>query len=382
MVTPGTTTKRIRILQVVGAMERGGTETWLMHVLRHIDRHHFNIHFLVHTTRPSAYDEEIRSLGSEIIPCLNPSQPWSYACNFNRVLKTHGPYNVVHSHVHHFSGFVLCLAHRTQVPIRIAHSHTSETDEGDWLGRRLYLSLTRRWIRQHATCRLAASREASTSLFGQDGHYDPRCKVHYCGIDLRPFLVRADRAMVRSELGLPAEAIIVGHIGRFVEAKNHEFLICIASAMTRILPNVYFLLLGDGPLRERIKKKAELAGIANRVIFAGVRTDVPRILTSAVDVVLMPSLWEGLPLALIEAQAAGLPCVISSVISAETDVDPRMIKRLPLSLSASRWAEEVSKMLKRAPPRSAEAPVPAIVNSDFNIEKSLATLTAIYEESP
>src|SRR6476661_2448436 len=90
----------IRILHVVGGMNRGGVETWLMHVLRHIDREHFRMDFLVHTALPCAYDEEIRSLGSEIIPCLHPSRPWRYAQHFRRILKENAPYNVVHSHVH------------------------------------------------------------------------------------------------------------------------------------------------------------------------------------------------------------------------------------------------------------------------------------------
>src|SRR5208337_3468794 len=133
----------IRILQVVGGMERAGVETWLMHVLRQIDRDRFRMDFLVHTDHPCAYDEEIHSLGSKIIPCLRPSRPWTYARNFTRILREHGPYDVVHSHVHHFSGYVVRLAHRAGIPLRISHSHndTTNLEARSGMIRHAYLSL-------------------------------------------------------------------------------------------------------------------------------------------------------------------------------------------------------------------------------------------------
>src|SRR5208283_2990654 len=114
----------MRILQIVSGMDTGGVETWLMHILRRIDRDRYRFDFLVHTTKPCFYDDEIKSLGCRIIPCLHPSRPWQYAWNFFRLLKEHGPYDVVHTHVHHFSGFTLMLAHLAGVPMRIVHSHS------------------------------------------------------------------------------------------------------------------------------------------------------------------------------------------------------------------------------------------------------------------
>ena len=115
--------KRVRILQVVGKMDMAGTETWLMHVLKHIDRSRFSMDFLVHSREEGAYDREIRAFGSKIIPCLGTSRPWQYARNFRQVLSEHGPYDVVHTHVNYFSGLPLWLAARAGVPARIAHSH-------------------------------------------------------------------------------------------------------------------------------------------------------------------------------------------------------------------------------------------------------------------
>ncbi len=118
----GTTApKPIRVLHVVGGMNRAGTETWLMHLLRNIDREHYRMDFLVHAAQPFEYAEEIEALGARVIPCLHPTKPWRYARNFMRILKELGPYEVVHSHVHHFTGLPLYLARRAGVPVRIAH---------------------------------------------------------------------------------------------------------------------------------------------------------------------------------------------------------------------------------------------------------------------
>src|SRR6188474_985657 len=113
----------MRVLHVLGGMDRGGVETWLMHVLREWDRGRGQMDFLVHTTRQCAYDEEVRALGARIIPCLTPRRPWSYSKRLRRILRDFGPYDVVHSHVHHFSGMVLRAARTSGVPVRIAHSH-------------------------------------------------------------------------------------------------------------------------------------------------------------------------------------------------------------------------------------------------------------------
>src|SRR5262245_22629351 len=133
----------LRILHVVGAMNHAGIETWLMHVLRNIDRDRFRLDFLTHSLKPGAYDEEIRSLGSALHPCLSPSRPSSYARNFRRVLRESGPYDIVHSHVHHFTGYVMWLSRKAGVPVRVAHSHsdTARKDAASSFLRRSYLGL-------------------------------------------------------------------------------------------------------------------------------------------------------------------------------------------------------------------------------------------------
>ena len=166
----------MRILHVLGKLDYGGVETWLVQVLRHIDRQKYQMDFLVHTTDPGMYDEEVRALGARIIPCLGPSNPLQYALNFRRVLGEYGPYDVVHSHVHHYSGYVLMLAAMVGVTVRIAHSHndTRSAESAKSVGRRAYRRIMQMMIRhpppavwQSAPKRVGSVRAAMAAPHGQ-----------------------------------------------------------------------------------------------------------------------------------------------------------------------------------------------------------------------
>ena len=368
----------IRILHVVGGMNRGGVETWLMHVLRNINRKRFRMDFLVHTSERCSYDDEILSLGSRIIPCLHPHRPWLYAKNFQRIMAEHGPFDVVHSHVHHFSGYVLRLAHRAHVPVLIAHSHNDTLRKQVKAGfpRRMYLTLMRRWIWRYATMGLAASRKASVALFGSDWQKNPRFRVLFCGIDLAPFL-EVDQVTIGRELGIPEGAFVLGHVGRFEEQKNHNFLVEIAAEVAKREPKMCLLLIGDGPLKADIKKKVSCIQLSDKVMFFGLRSDVPRLMLGAMDVFVLPSYYEGLPIVGLEAQAAGLPLVISDDIAEELDIVELLVRRVTLNKPASHWADVILQ-LKGAPPVSQREATKIIVDSQFNIHNSIRMLEDIY----
>jgi len=371
----------IRILHVVGGMNRGGVETWLMHVLRHIDRDRFQMDFLVHTEKPCPYDDEASALGSKIIPCLSPSKPWLYARNFKRILREYGPYDIVHSHVHHFSGYVLYLAKQAGVPVRIAHSHndTSAIDAKAGLYRQLYLSLTKWSISWCSTVGLGCSCNAVADLFGAAWKTDTRWQVLDYGVDLKPFYDRVDSIGVRAELGIPADAFVIGHIGRFETQKNHRFLLEIAAEVAKQELKMHLLLIGDGSLRSDIEQKVVQMGLSDRVTFAGNRSDVPRLMLKAVDVFLFPSLHEGLGLVLIEAQAAGLPCIFSDVVPEEADLVRPLLQRISLSKSASIWAEAVRSSRSDASAISQRDALAIVENTPFNIAASVKKLTEVYE---
>lgn len=372
------TNRRIRILHVVGGMNRGGVETWLMHLLRHIDRQRFQMDFLVHTSYPCAYDNEIAALGSKIIPCLHPSRPWRYARNLMRILKGHGPYDVVHSHVHHFSGFVLHLAKRAGIPVRVAHSHndTSSVDGYAGFARLLYLQFMKRLLRANATVGLASSRKAAAALYGPNWQSDSRWRILYCSIDLDPFREQVDTVQVRAEFGIPLEACVIGHVGRFHEQKNHRFLAEIAAEMAKREPLMRLLLIGDGPLRPTIEQKIAQLGLSNKVIFAGIRSDIPRLMLGAMDVFVMPSFYEGLPVVGIEAQAAGLPMLVSDTITDELPAVGQTVHRLSLNAPPSVWADRALRLYYLEKNRS-EA-LRKIDASRFSITRSVSDVERCY----
>lgn len=369
----------MRILQVVGCMNRGGAETCLMHVLRHVDPVEYQMDFLVHTLEQCAYDEEIHDRGSLVIPCLNYQNPLQYARNFKRVIAEYGPYDIVHSHVHYYTGFVLRLARSTGVKTVIAHSRTDARgpERRANLPRRMYVGVMKRMVSRYADYGLAVSRKTAEDLFGKDWASDPRWRVLYSGIDLVPFKQAVDQAQIRAEFRIPEKAYVVGHVGNFGEEKNHAFLVDIASRVAKSDTDIRFLLIGDGPLRPRIRRKVDEMGLEEQVIFTGVRGDVPELMLGAMDAFILPSVQEGLPMVLIEAQAAGLPCLFSNFISDEVDTVEHLINRLPVEGPDVIWADVILSLKSERQMKDPKA-VTIMEQSVFNIKNSVKELLNVY----
>jgi glycosyltransferase involved in cell wall biosynthesis len=364
----------MRILHVLGKLDRGGVETWLVQLLEHVDRSRYQMDFVVHTTNPGAYDEQIRSLGAKIIPCLHTDRPIEYARHFREILSVHGPYDCIHSHVHHYSGYVLLLARMYGVPIRIAHSHTADPEEGAGSVRRAYLGFMRKLIAWNATAGITVSELAGDSLF-PSWRNDPRWLLVPYGIDIERFRNPGDSATMLAALGIPPAAKVVGHVGRFVDVKNHQKILEIAKELCAADPNVHFLLLGDGPLRPKIEAEIASSGLGSRFTLTGNRPDVPQVLQSAMDAFLFPSKYEGLPIALMEAQLAGLSCVASDAITPESALNPLLVHWMSLSAPASAWADSLRKILA-----SAEKPaVEPAVRKRLSIESCVCNLTQLYD---
>jgi len=371
----------MRILHVVGALNRGGAETWLVQVLKHIDRSKFQFDFLAHGTEPGAYDEEVKALGARIIPCLKPSNPLQYAINFRRILREFGPYDCVHSHIHHYSGYVLMLAATQRVPLRIAHSHidTRAIDHSSSLFRRVYLSGMETLIRLSSTLRIAVSESAAQSLFRESWNSDhPSYSLCSLGIDLIPFTQEVDSQQVRAQLGIQPDAFVIGHVGRFVAQKNHRFLVDIAERFCRLEPKAVFLLVGDGPLKPEIEGMVRSRGLAKHFIFTGVRPDVPRLMKGAMDCFLFPSIYEGLGLVLWEAQAAGLECIVSATVPEEADAIPALVTRLSLDAPLDNWVETLRSTADRTALSSKPQTLPALGTHAFSIEASSERILRLY----
>jgi glycosyltransferase involved in cell wall biosynthesis len=229
---------------------------------------------------------------------------------------------------------------------------------------------------RYATHWLAASQVAGRALFGEKWGVDPRSQVLHCGIDLQPFRRMEAREEVRASLEIAADETVIGHVGRLDTPKNHTFLVEVAAEAARRSPRLRLLLVGEGPARPLIEERVRALGMASRTIFLGSRADVPHLLL-AMDVFVFPSLWEGLGLAAIEAQAAGLPCVISECVPVEADVAPELVHRLPLAAGAPAWAEALAVIARNRITSQAGA-LASVENSDFNIERSMEGLYALY----
>lgn len=321
----------IRILHVVTYMGRGGLETMIMNYYRHIDRNKVQFDFLVHRDFKADYDDEILALGGKIFR-LPRLVPWSYGYQkaLNQFLKSHAEYKIVHVHQDCLSSIVLKAAKKNEVPVRIAHSHTSNQDKNLKLLIKLFY---RRKIGKFATDLLACGKEAGDWMFK-----GAKYQLINNAIDSKLYTYNeVERRKVREDLGISEDTFLVGHVGRFNTVKNHSFLLDIFCELKNRKKESMLLLVGDGELRDQIESKVDELGIAKSVIFTGVRKDVA-CLMQAMDCFVFPSLYEGLPVTLIEAQAAGLPCLVSDHVSSECN-KTGLIEQVSLKDPYDYWAE-------------------------------------------
>ncbi len=370
----------IRVLNIVYSMVGGGIETWLMDVIRHADKRRLRIDVVISSNVRSPLIEEAEQLGSKIYVCMAHSQPVRYAFNLLKLLRREEPYDIVHSNLHHLNGLVSLVAAVSGVPVRIVHSHFHLSgSEANLAGfNKARYSIGRLLMRTFANGALATSGPAGVSLFGPGWDRILGGRILHCGIDLDSFRVTPDRDAVRSALNIPMGTTVIGHVGRFVREKNHEFVLDIAEAYGRIDPRAHFLLIGDGPLREKITSRAKTSPIAPRLHILGTRYDVSEIMMGAMDCFLFPSRSEGLGLALVEAQAAGLPCIYSDIVPTEADVYPDLLWRTSLQQSPDEWARVIGRALAKSTPGSRSAAFHAVESSSFNPIRSRKGLEKYY----
>lgn len=310
-----------KVVHVLGVMNAGGTEAWLMTLLRNTDKNLIQHDFIVHSQEKGFYDDEIKLLGGNIHHVLFSRNPIKYFFNLYKLFKTLNP-DVVHSHVHVFSGLVLLIAFISGVTNRVSHSHTdlSVQQHGQTLIRKVYWKIMQILILMFATTKIAVSQQAAVNLYGKNYKSQKKCLIMPCGIDLTKYDKKYKNENMRKEFGLPDNAFVLGHVGRFEQSKNHDFLIDLLYEIRKVNKNVYLVLVGDGTLKERIEIKVKDLELEPYVIFTGLRKDVPIIMLSVFDVFLFPSFYEGLGLVAIEAQLAGLNCICSKFIPQEVDL--------------------------------------------------------------
>lgn len=367
-----------RALHVFASLNRGGAETWLMDVARGSKRTDFQFDVCLTGAAGGCYEEEFKQLGGRILRCPLGSNPWSFARRFSRQLASNR-YDIVQSHLYHFSGAILRSAARAGVAKRIAHLHPVKDQKKTSLHRRLYVQWMRRWICRYGTHFVGPTRASLEAFWGPGWESDPNKSVIYNGIQTERFAKPADRNAVRKELGIPEEARLVLNVARFSPHKRHEFLVDVADELLTRHDDAFFLLIGDGAQKESIEARVRARKLTKHFRFISGLPDIDRFWLAA-DVFAFPSCNEGFGIVVVEAAAAGLPVIAQDIPGVrEAATACAEIDLMPLDTTVSRWADTLSDALKK--PRMSESDrQERLERFPFTIQASIEALHRLYSE--
>lgn len=350
-----------RLLCLLSSMNAGGAETFLMKVYRNIDREKYQMDFCINVKEKCFYEDEILAMGGKIYRIPSKSENLKeFKKQLTEIIKTHG-YDHVLRVTSSAMGFMdLKVAKKAGAKVCCARS--SNASDGDSLKSKVMHRVGRALYNRYVDVKVAPSDLAARYTFTDKAYENGKVNIVHNGVDLGIFRYHPEeRTRIRAELGIDDNTKVVGHVGRFDEQKNHTFLIDIFAKMLESEKDLKLLLVGKGKLQDQVREKAEQLGISESVIFAGVRSDVPHLL-SAMDVFVFPSFYEGMPNTVIEAQATGLPCIIADTITREADITG-IVKYMPLG-NAEAWAAEALAAIK---PERADTKE-SFVNNKYDIQ--------------
>ncbi len=363
----------MRVLHIINGMDRGGAETLIMNVYRGINREKIQFDFLVTSQEECSFDKEILVLGGKIFRI--PSRKDGLIERRKAIEKfflNNSNYDVIHHHLSSLTDIsVGIIASKFNIKKIIAHSHNTKQGSRNRIYKilhRLLHYINRYRVNKYYTDFFACSQKAGEWCFRKQQY-----KIIKNGIWTDKFSYNKEmREKIRNEFHLQ-DKIVLGHIGRFQEQKNHKFIIDIFKEISKKNSNIVLMLVGDGALKNEIENKVKKLGLENSVIFTGVKENTNELLQS-MDLFLFPSLYEGLPLTLIEAQASGLTCLVSDVITRELQIT-NLISFFPLQSDNIKWSERVLELLKTGNRENTEK---NIINAGFDIERTLSILEEYY----
>lgn len=361
----------IRVLQITDNMTMGGIQSFIMNVYRHIDRTKVQFDFLLHHKFKFAFDDEIISLGGKIY--YLPARNDGFVKNKKALaafFKEHRDYQIVHMHESSLSYIEpLMAAKRCGINQRIFHAHSTSIPKS--LLHRMMHMWHKHSISKIATHYFACGEQALKWMYGGT-EAESKATIVLNGVDLHRFLYNEQkRKTLRGNLGLSENCIVLGHVGRFNEVKNHNFLIEIMLEVSKLYPESRLILLGGGPLVGDIKAKVKMLGIEDLVLFLGIKQNVADYY-QVMDVLVLPSFYEGFPVTLVEAQASGLPAILSNTISQEVAVNSNIIF-LSLDISAREWANVVVEIANKRLDN-----VDVLLESQFDINNTVKQLMSVY----
>lgn len=365
----------IRILHVIGRMGSGGAETMIMNLYRKIDRSQIQFDFVVHTDKKAFYDDEIHALGGKIYSTkrYNIINYFSYKKFWDDFFEQHPEYQIVHGHINSSAAVYLSSAKR-HGKIAVAHSHATKNTKRNL--RAYAFDISAYPIRLIADYFWGCSLQAGLDRFGKKVVCSDRFRVLNNGIETEKYTYSPQiREIIRSQYKISNNTYVVGHVGRFTYAKNHDFLIDIFEKMHQTMTDSKLMLIGTGELKNTIREKVQRLHLEADVIFVGQVKNVYDYL-QAMDVFVFPSVFEGLGIALIEAQAAGLPCVVSENIQEEAKLPCDLVHTLNIDDGAMHWAEQIQELQGTERKDTSQA----VKGAGFDIEESANELQEFYQE--
>lgn len=375
--------KKIKVLMVAGSMNVGGLENQLMHLARNADKEKFQIDFT--SDMPGAFfREEIESLGCKfiLIPPMNWKNPKPY-CNALLQIMKEGQYDIVHSHELFHSGITLYIAKKAGVPCRFVHAHSWCDNDGTGRKtstiRKIYNSVMRISINHHSTVQIACSTWAGKFLYGEEKQKEQSYHLVYNSVDTKKFLDCYEQI----ESGEYCENNgwkNVLNVARIDKVKNQIFLVDIADELRRRNKKIRILCAGNGDDCDvaAVHRKIEEKNLNKYIHLLGTRKDIDVLMRKSSAFVL-PSKYEGMPLAMIEAQASGLPCVSANTYSSEVDFEIGTVTWLSLEDGVSVWADALENAVCKK--RAEKADVEQVVNKKrFDSKMFADTLCSLYLE--
>lgn len=361
----------IRVLVLDTVMDRGGAETMIMNYYRQIDRSKIQFDFLVNRPYEAAYEKEIQELGGKIFRMcpLYPQYFGRYKKEVREFLKAHPEYQIIHSNLEERSYFALKEAKKLNIPVRISHSHNAPRGFDLKSIIRYYFRAN---LKPQVTHMFTCGEEAGIWLYGKKQQDNVIMMNNAIDAKLYQYNPAVEEEM-RKELGLEGK-FVIGHVGRFFPQKNHTFLIEIFAKVYQQNKNAVLLLVGGGELETEMKAKVEELNLTEAVKFLGVRSDIHRIM-QAFDVFILPSLFEGFPVTMVEAQAAGLPCIISDQVPPQCAIT-KNVEIISLKQSPQQWAERLLSYQNTKKQNTYET----IVKQNFDIKANAHWLQQFYLE--
>lgn len=374
----------LRVCQVVATLDIGGIERWLLNVQRYVAlRHRDDVHidYVTLFGGNGALAPEFAAAGSEVRDAQFSWRDFSSSRDRLRELLAKGRYDVVHCHADYLGGVVLPVARAVDVPFRINHIHNTRFGFDERANRLRWMAgrLLRRRSLSSAQLHVGCSADALAAFVGADGSAVPTSVV-YCGTPLQAYenWVGVAQAEARAALDLPVDVPVILHVGRHVAPKNVGFLLDAFARLRALGVEAQLLLAGSGPLTAELAASIERQGLGSQVRLLGDRDDVPRLLRAA-NLLALPSIHEGLPVAVVEAQAAGVRCLIADDVTREVEIVPGLVSRASLALGADGWAGSLREELNRPSPDPVQC-LAAVRRSPFDLESGSERLLEMYRQ--